>query len=610
MYPCSSPHRQGSRFGVSLFVLLILSLALLTGCGGDKNEEVGESLVLATVGENDITAAQYEEGLAKLEEKELPRGEDGLPVDTATLEGKRAFLQVLINKELLSQMAYQLGYDQEPEAQNARMTMVPYHAVNALWEEVVGTPSRNISDEELADFYANMGKVRKVNYVITNFQKDAEKARDLAKSGADWSEVVDQFHDGRQAQGEYIIQIPFGQYRSEFDNQVFNTPIGGVTEPVRSKAGYWVMRILEEEQQDKPELEQAKAKILDTMYNRKVMTKREEFRAQLRQDYKLNIDEEVLWLCYQGIAEGGLMDPKTKAPRQQEDLEPLDVNLKDLDRVFYSYEMGGELIQQTLGDYKGHFDNMSVFQRPKRSDMLGGLREKISFELERSFLSDTAEKRGLFEKPEVQALVDEKIEEIMVTNLYKDLVNIENRVTPEELQAFWDEHKSDYAMPENREGRFVFCVSEAEALQAKAELEQGGQWPAVLKKYGTEPDNKSNGGRVPPLRYTEDSPESLALFKLDIGQVSQPFPASNGRYAVAVLDRINPPTEKTMLEMSEALGQRIRNQRKEKAFQDLLDEWTAQLGVTIHEENLEGLQDWVTVKSASRNDGLQRVRRN
>ena len=34
--------------------------------------------------------------------------------------------------------------------------------------------------------------------------------------------------------------------------------------------------------------------------------------------------------------------------------------------------------EYTLLDYKVHFDKMSVFQRPKDSDMLGGLRNKIA----------------------------------------------------------------------------------------------------------------------------------------------------------------------------------------------------------------------------------------
>jgi parvulin-like peptidyl-prolyl isomerase len=606
MNPCICPRHRAPRKVAGLFVVFILALALLSGCGGGDKEGKGEeNLVLATVGNKEITAAQYETSLKKMEAKELPKDDDGKPYDTAALEGKLEFLQVLINKELLVQKALQLGYDQDPQAEAARASLLAYHAGIALWNDVVGNPANSISEEELQAFYAKMGLVRTVNFVICNFEDDANEARAYAQSGADWQDVVDKYHDGSPSpSGKYEIKVPFGQYGPHFEDHVFNTPVGEVTPPVRTGAGYWVMRVVEETQREKPDLETAKAQILDITRNRKIGRAREDFKKQLHEEHKLFIDEDVLWTCYLGIPEGGIMDPETNEPRSRDSLEPLNVPLSELDKIFYTYEMGGELKEHTLGDYKGHFDKMSVFQRPKRSDMLGGLRQHIIDELERGMVDEAARTRGFYEHPDVLAQVNEKVEEVMVTKLYSDLVKFEERVTPEDLDAFWTEHKEEYNIPENRDGRLVVCLSEAEALKAQADAEAGKRWRGILKDYGTDKDNKSNAGRLVGVMSTGEGEIDKALFALNPGEVSAPFALENGRFGVVMLETIHPPKQIDKLEISEQLGQRIRNRRKEAAFQELLDKWALEFGVTRFEENMAGLKDWATLTAPENPENL------
>jgi len=592
MFPCINPRVTGRRLAAGLVSILLFSLVLLAGCGGG-GEDSGESVVLARVGDTDITAKAYEDALRKLEEKDLPKDENGQAMDMATIEGKKEFLKVLITKELLRQKAMQLGYDQEPKTVAARNSVLAYEAGMALWEDVVGNPANTISEEELQAFYEKMGTSRICQFVICNFREDAEKARDFAKTGADWEEVVDKFHDGSPApNGKYQIKVPFGQYSTSFEDAVFQTPVGEVTDPVRTSYGFWVLRIMEEKVGKKPSLDEAKARILDITRNRKMARARQDFKEQMHKDHKLFIDEDALWICYQGIPEGGLMDPETNQPRAKETLEPLDIPLSEMDRLFYSYELDGKLQEQTLGDYKGHFDNMSVFQRPKKSDMLGGLREHIIQELERGMVNEEAKKRGYYDDPEVLARVDKKIEEVMVTKLYGDVVKYDERITPEQLDEFYQEHKEEYNVPESRSGRLVICLNEAEAAKAKADADQGKSWRAILKQYGIDRDNKSRGGKLSGVSAKGSGPFKDAMFSLEVGGVSDPFLIDNGRYGVVTLESIEPARQIEKAEINQQLGQRIKNIRKEEAFQVLLTKWRDEFGVTEFEEALAGLASW------------------
>ncbi len=571
---------------------MILGFAAWTGCSKSGSDE---DLVLADVGSSHVMASEYKRRLAKQEESDLPRGDDGQPLDMSSLEGKRAFLEVLINKELMRLKALQLGYMKDPKVAAAKKSLEDYNAGAILWEDVVGTPSKTISEEELQAFYANMGKIRHCHYLITNFKEDAEAARRMALDGADWDDVVAEYHDGDAPPGggDYVIDVPFGQYGTDFETPVFATEVGGITEPILTVYGWWVLRVDKESQGEKPDLEQAKAKILDTTLNRKISRIKNDFRKEIEAKYQFTINEDALWKCYQGLPEGEvLLDPETNKPTPRSELKPLDIKPEDMDLPFYSYVVNGKKTEYTLGDYKAIFDRMSVFQRPKKNEMLGSLRNKIRSELDKTLLNLETEDRGLKQDPRVTSLVNEKLEEILVTKIYKDLVKYDEEVTPEQLQAFWDEHQDEYRMPERRSGHMVVCRNEEDALAARSEIEKGTPWRKILVTYGTDATNKSKAGRLTDVANNPSQPALAALFALDVDQISDPVALGDGRYAVVKCETVTPGRPADLAESSEAIGKRIRKMREEEAFQKLLADWREEFGVTIYDENLAKMPSW------------------
>ncbi len=601
--------RPGTSWILLLSVALFLAL-LITGCGGgdQDNNAAGtpdDSPVLATVGEGEITAFYYEDRLAKLAQNELPV-EEGQYMDMSTEAGKRAFLDVLINKELMVQKAYQLGYDQDVQVVGARKSMTEYEGGLALWENVIGEVSRFISDEELAEFYEKMGTDYLCLYVICNFEEDALKARELALTGADWEDVVDQFHDGNPApSGRYQVKIPFGQYSPEFENVVFATELGGASMPISSNYGFWVLRVVDIVHNEKPSLEAAKAQILDITHNRKVGGLRVKFRDEIHEKYELRINEDALWIVYNALPDQGLMDPVTNEPVQKEDLLAMEVPSEALGQVLLSYRGGeGEQIEMTVAEYQEHFNNMSIFQRPKKGDMLGGLRNKLKDEMSRGMITVETKERGFLEDPEVVAKVDLKLEEILVTRLYKEVVTYDDKVTSEQLEAFWVDHKDDYFMQETRGGHLVICQNREKADKARQAAMEGTTWRSILVKYGSDMENKKTGGATGQVPISSASPVAKPLFSMEEGGISQPFPIGNGKYAVVQLDNVFPAHSYELSEVSEAIGGRIRKDRQEAAFKVMLGQWTEELGVTINNENLTSLKSWEELTTVVKPDNL------
>ncbi len=576
---------------------MVVLLAVLAGCGGGQEKDA----VLATVGKTEIKASYYEDRLARLEENELPRTEGGTVMDMSLPEGKAKFLETMINKEIMVQTATNMGFENDPSIANAQEALSAYEASQVMWDKVIQEPANTISPEELEAFYARMGSSRKCLYVICNFKDDAEAARKMAVEGADWEDIINQYHDGgNPPSGIYEIQVPFGRYNPEFEKGVFGVEVGEVTEPINSIYGFWVLKVIGEKTGKKPPLEEAKAQILDVTRVRKISHLKEDFIKSVEEKFQFKIHEDALWKCYLGLPVGEtLFRDGTQDPRKQDELAPLAIATEDMDMPLYEYMGRDGLKIYTLLDYKTHFDKMSVFQRPKDTELLGGLRNKIRAELGKTLLNFEAQDRGMFEDPDVMAKVNIKIEEMMVGKLYSEVVVVDEQITPEQIEAFWAEHSEDYYARENRAGRLVVCKDVGQAAEARAKAVEGADWAEILASFGTSDENKAKGGTLEKIVLKDDDPLSFALFALQPGEVSEPFPFGDGRFGVVLLDSVEPRRSVEMTEVREAVGQRMVELRKEEMFQSMLAKWKEDIPVVIFEDSLADLASWEELRTAA-----------
>lgn len=588
-YSMTSP-ALGRAFLAVLLCGAALGLAALGGCGGDGDR----GALLAKVGDVEIRVADYEERLGALEQKELPRDAMSRYLDMAAMEGKQEFLTTLINKELMVAKAHELGYAVDANVLNARKSLTAYEANITMAMEVLDSRIEPTGDEDFARYYKYMGEMRNCSYLVTNYEQEALAAREAALGGMDWDEVIETYHEGTVPKtGELSISVPYGRYDEDFEAAVFDAEVGGYSQPVETAYGWWLLRVEDVETTELPPLEEMKGRIDNVHFNRQKSKAQKEFRASTREKHNAVINEEALWKVFQGLPENEvLIDPETNEPPPESELEPLRVEPADLDLVLFSYDIEDGNHQYTVADYKEYFDGMSTFARPKKEHMVTGLRHKIQSEFERAILADEAKQQGYFEHPDVVAKVDRKVEEIMVTNLYNDLVVFDKRITPEDMQAYWDEHAEAFATPEKRTGRLVIAEDEASAAAARGQLLDGAFWRDIVAEYGTEPNNQRMGGKLSEVAKTATGPVADMLFSLEVDQLSEPFDVGDGRYAVVRCDKIVPEIAGDMLEARQRVGAAIRGERKEAVFQQLLGRWTEEIGVTRYDENLSEVRSW------------------
>ena len=579
---------------LTLFAPLLATmtaLALVAGCGGKTDDEGG---VLARVGDREVTAKYYKERLVRLEENQLPRDDNGQLVDMSTLAGKRQFLDVIIDKELMVAKALQLGYDKDPQVDAALQGLNEFNAMTYFWIDEIGDPSKFVSDADLEYYYSRLGERRECDFLITDFQDQAQAARQEALAGTPWSELVAKYHCAPDKEArEPKISVAWGQYRDEFERPVFAVEKGGVTEPVPTEHGWWLIRINDIVMDQKPDLESIKGKVLLSISKRNENLRREDLKAKIRSERNFKLDEDALRIVYDGLpAKEEIVDPETGQPVQQDKLQPLQVPSESYGRVVVSYDLSTGPVQMTIADLKTTFDKQNVFERPKKAELLGGLRTKLTSGAERAMMVDEARKRGYFEDPRVRAESFKKVEEMLVDRVQQEIVEYDEYVSPEQLAAFWQDHAAEYAKPERRSGHMVRCADRETALQARqAVVGEGATWKQANGRFGNDPELEKTFGRILQMRPDDPSPVRPVLYRLSVGEISEPFEVPGG-WAVAQLDQIHAPETPTLEESTQIVGSRIQSIRMDAALRALLDQWRDEFGVTVDEKLLATMPSW------------------
>lgn len=590
-----------SSYRSALAVAACAALVAIAGAGCGGKGKAGDT-VLAKVGDKEITVAYYEQKLGAMSQGDLPRGDNGEFLDMAQKPGKAKFLDSIVNKDVMVEMAKKVGLNDDAQVELARKTLTSFESVSAARERYVNKPASEVDEKAIQAYYENFGRVRKCRYLITNLREDAVKAREKALAGADWDDLFHEFHDGIVKPGmSYKIDVPYGRFIANFEDPIFATKVGDITEPVPSAYGWWVLKVDSEEQGKKPPLEEARKSIKASIITHAQMRLIDAYKDEVHKKYKMYVREDALMKAYEGLPpDESLFYPGTTDAVKREDLVPLKLDPRDMDMDFYGYEVKGEPRKYTLGDFKAAYDRMNVFERPKWGDMVGGLKMKIIDEIDRALLNFDAQERGLDKDPEVIAKVEEKVEQMLVQKLYEEGVSYDKDVRPAALDSAWALLKDQYNLPETRSGKRIVFADKNAADQAYTALNGGMAWRKAMNTFGVKETEAAGGAQITGARQDSQGPERDALFALQPDKYSQPFAVGDGRWEIVLLEGVAPPRSQTMEEVAEVLVKRIRNAREDEAFKKALEGWKKQVPVVVHEDRLGKARSWKELNDAAK----------
>jgi peptidyl-prolyl cis-trans isomerase SurA len=119
------------------------------------------------------------------------------------------------------------------------------------------------------------------------------KANDLLKQirgGANFEDIAKKFSDGPSAQdGGALGMFKRGQLAKELEDKTFAMKAGDVTDVIRTKQGYVILKVLDHQQAGIPPMKDVEPKIQDALYMQKLQPALRTYLTKLREDAYIDI---------------------------------------------------------------------------------------------------------------------------------------------------------------------------------------------------------------------------------------------------------------------------------------------------------------------------------
>jgi len=157
---------------------------------------------------------------------------------------------------------------------------------------------------------------------------------------------------------------------------------------------------------------------------------------------------------------------------------------------------------------------------------------------------------------------------VVQSKLYAKVTEGTN-VTDKDISDYYKKNKQQYVQPESRDVRHILVKKKALADQLYQQLQNGGNFAALAKRYSTDPSSKDQGGKLTVSKGRQVPEFDKAAFALKVHQLSQPVKTQYGWHIIEAMTAIKKATTTPLSEVKSAIRQQLVGQKK----QDAMNKW-------------------------------------
>ena len=170
--------------------------------------------------------------------------------------------------------------------------------------------------------------------------------------------------------------------------------------------------------------------------------------------------------------------------------------------------------------------------------------------------------------------------DLLATKLREKVTKGKGKVTDEQVTAYYEKNKRQFATPERRNVRLVLTRTEAKAKQALKALKGGTSFKAAVKKYSTDAQTKGNGGLLEGVIKGQGGDVGLdkVAFSAPKGKLRGPVKGQFGWYVFRV-EKVAKEDQQPLAEVRASIRKQLIQQNQQKALSKFVKKfekkWTA-----------------------------------
>jgi foldase protein PrsA len=202
------------------------------------------------------------------------------------------------------------------------------------------------------------------------------------------------------------------------------------------------------------------------------------------------------------------------------------------------------------------------------------VRKSFDQQRKRSFPKDADFRKFLQNSGQTEEDILLRVRVDLLSNKIRDKVTKgSDKVTDQQIKAYYDKNKARFGRPELRDLRFVLAERKAGADRAKAALSDGDSWKAVAKEYSID---KASNKLAGVARGQQERALDEAVFKASKDKVTGPVRTQFGYYVFEVI-KVSKGSQQTLEQVKPSIKQLLASESQQKrldAFsKDFRERW-------------------------------------
>jgi peptidyl-prolyl cis-trans isomerase C len=273
-----------------LVFLFLIAVSVLSGC---KPKEKSTSPVLAKVGSSEITQNDFMKEISRIPEwaRDQFSGKDG----------KEKLLDEIIKRELVYQDAKKMRLDNDPEYIDKVKEFEKMTLISLILKKEVEEKAK-VDDAEVKAFYDKnadkftIGTKLRASHILVDTEQEAKNIRERLEKGESFAKLAQMYSKdkGSASKGGDIGYFTSGQMVPEFERAVMGLKIDEISQPVKTRFGYHIIKLTGVEKGESASFEQSKEAIRKQLLAEKQKSLIDAFIEKLMKQAKIEKNEDAL----------------------------------------------------------------------------------------------------------------------------------------------------------------------------------------------------------------------------------------------------------------------------------------------------------------------------